>query len=249
MVKIDTNTMPAKFALSKPTLDPNSTIISHANAVLHDPRDDSIIVSLRHQEAVIKFSRATGDLKWILGPHQNWTPEFQPFLLDPVGTPFEWQYHQHAPMITPSGTLLLFDNGNYRAMPFDGRMPVENADNYSRAVEFSIDEVNMEVRQVWDYGRDNGERIFAHFIGDVDWLETTGNVLVHFGGTSFTDGVPNSDLGRGEISIRIVEVTHDSPAEKVFDLVIYNSEPTAQVRSYRSERISSLYPPGVALSR
>ena len=67
--------------------------------------------------------------------------------------------------------------------------PVENADNYTRAVEFSIDEVNMEVRQVWDYGRDDGERLFAHFIGDVDWLDTTGNVLVHFGGTSFTDGV------------------------------------------------------------
>ena len=41
----------------------------HANAVIEDPRDNSIIVSMRHQNAVIKFSRATGQLKWILGPH------------------------------------------------------------------------------------------------------------------------------------------------------------------------------------
>ena len=92
----------------------------HGNAVINDPRDDSIIISLRHQDAVVKFSRSTGELKWILGPHANWSQKFQPFLLKPVGEPFEWQYHQHSPVITPAGTLLLFDNGNYRARPFDG---------------------------------------------------------------------------------------------------------------------------------
>src|SRR4029077_15803913 len=50
----------------------------HANAVIEDPRDDSLIVSLRHQNAVIKFARSTGELKWILGPHENWGPAFQP---------------------------------------------------------------------------------------------------------------------------------------------------------------------------
>ena len=69
---------------------------AHANAVVYDPSDDTFIASLRHQDAVIKFSRATGELVWILGPHDNWTAEFQPFLLHPIDTPFEWQYHQHA---------------------------------------------------------------------------------------------------------------------------------------------------------
>ncbi len=84
---------------------------SHSNGVIEDPRDGSIIVSCRHLNTVLKFTR-TGQLKWILGPHANWDPEYQPFLLTPVGNPFEWQYGQHAPMLTPQGTLLLFDNGN-----------------------------------------------------------------------------------------------------------------------------------------
>jgi hypothetical protein len=86
----------------------------HENAVIEDPRDHSLIVSLRHQNAVIKFTRA-GQLKWILGPHENWGPAFQPYLLTPVGEPFAWNYAQHAPEITPQGTLLLYDNGDYRA--------------------------------------------------------------------------------------------------------------------------------------
>jgi hypothetical protein len=44
----------------------------HANAIIEDARDDSLIVSMRAQNAVIKFSRATGQVKWILGPHENW---------------------------------------------------------------------------------------------------------------------------------------------------------------------------------
>ena len=90
----------------------------HANAILEDPRDNSIVVSIRHQDAVIKFTR-NGQLKWILGPHANWGAQWQKYLLTPVGTPFEWQYAQHAPELTPQGTLLVYDDGNYRASPFE----------------------------------------------------------------------------------------------------------------------------------
>ena len=74
---------------------------STANAVIEDPRDDSLIVSMRHQNAVVKISRATGQLRWILGPPANWGPAWQPYLLKPVGTPFVWQYGQHSPILTP----------------------------------------------------------------------------------------------------------------------------------------------------
>ena len=95
----------------------------HSNAIIEDPSDDSLIMSMRMQNAVIKFSRATGQLRWILGPPANWGPAWQPYLLKPVGTPFVWQYAQHAPIITAQGTLMLFDNGNYRASPFDPPVP------------------------------------------------------------------------------------------------------------------------------
>ncbi len=215
---------------------------AHANAVINDPRDDSIIISLRHQDAVVKFSRSTGHLKWILGPHANWSPKFQPFLLNPIGEPFEWPYHQHAPTITPSGTILLFDNGNFRASPFDGNAKIPNGKNYSRAVEYAIDERNMEVRQVWEYGKNIPKLLYAGHIGDANSMKTTGNVLITFGGTSFTGSERNSDLGLGEVSTRIIEVTHDIPAVEVFDILVYDPEPDARLQVYRSERIPDLYP-------
>jgi hypothetical protein len=215
---------------------------AHVNSVVYDPRDDSIVISLRHQDAVVKFSHSTGDLKWILGSHANWSPEFQPFLLTPAGEPFEWQYHQHAAEITPSGTILMFDNGNLRASPFDGNAKTPDMQNYSRAVEYAIDEQNMEIRQVWEYGKDIAKPLYAGHIGSANWMKTTGNVLITFGGTSVTGGVHSSKLGLGTISTRIIEVTHDTPAVKAFDMLVYDPAPRARLQVYRSERIPDLYP-------
>ena len=215
---------------------------AHSNAVVYDPRDDSILVSVRHQDAVVKFSRATGDLVWILGPHDNWSPEFQSFLLHPVGTPFRWQYHQHSPMITGDGTLILFDNGNFRASPFDGNPQVPDSENFSRGVEYEIDEEAMEIRQVWEYGEAIEERLYSASFSDADWLGATGNVLMTFGNVSFVDGVSSEDLGLGQAHARIIETSDDTVPVKVFDLTAY--DPTGGVTTvYRSERIPSLYPP------
>jgi hypothetical protein len=215
---------------------------AHVNAVIHDPRDDSIIMSVRHQDAVVKFSRMTGDVEWILGPHANWSSEFQPFLLTPVGEPFEWQFHQHAPMITPSGTIVFFDNGNFRASPFDGNAKVPNNQNYSRAVEYAIDENKMEVQQIWEYGGNIDSPLYDGWISDANWMNATGNVLITFGANSFIGGVPNRDLGLGEISTSIIEVSHDTPATKVFELSLFDPTPNGRIQVYRSERIPDLYP-------
>ncbi len=214
---------------------------SHSNAVNYRLDDDSIIASVRYQDAVIKFSRETGNLQWILGPHDNWPSGFQQYLLTPVGSPFSWHFHQHAPMWTPSGTILLFDNGNHRASPFDGNVPMLDSESYSRSVEFEIDEIEMEVQQVWEYGESIPEQIYSRFISDADWLETTGNRLNTFGGTFYVGGVSSADLGLGEIHARIIETTDDVVPVKVFELIAY--DPTGgEIRVYRAERIPSLYP-------
>ncbi len=215
----------------------------HANAVIADPRDDSVIVSMRHQDAVIKFSWSTGKLKWILGPHENWSAEFQPYLLTPVGTPFEWSYAQHAPMITPQGTLLIYDDGNFRASPFLSGLP--DAANYSRAVEYRINEETMEVSQVWDYGRTNAPQIYTDRVGNADWLPQTGNVLVTFGNVNFVNGVVPDKVAPAATMARIQEVTHTATPQVVFDLAVFNfanSDPTyLGTFTYRSHRIADLY--------
>jgi hypothetical protein len=211
---------------------------THSNAVNYRLDDDSIIVSVRHQDAVIKFLRETGNLEWILGPHDNWSSEFEQFLLHPVGSEFRWQFHQHAPMWTGDGTLLLFDNGNRKASPFDGNAQTPQDQNFSRGVEFEIDEQVMQVQQVWEYGENIAERVYSFFISDADWLETMGNRLMTFGGVSFVGGVASIDLGLGVRHARIIETSGDV---KVFELWAYDPG-GGPITVYRSERIPSLYP-------
>ena len=211
---------------------------THDNAIIYDARDDSAIVSLRHADAVIKVGMATGELEWILGNHEGWKPPQKERLLEPVGD-IEWTFHQHAPMLTPHGTLLLYDNGNYRVRPYDEKPPL--SESYSRVVEYAVDEEAHTVSQVWEYGGPGDNRFFSNFGSDADWLPTTGNVLItHAGLTEDVAGTPDDtsdDIGWA----RIVEVTHTTPAEIVFDLVIKEG-PEVGWRVYRAERLASLYP-------
>ena len=63
---------------------PNHLDWTHGNGVSYDPSDDSVIVSLRHQDAVIKIDRATRQIKWILGDHKGWNETLSKKLLTPV---------------------------------------------------------------------------------------------------------------------------------------------------------------------
>jgi arylsulfate sulfotransferase len=214
----------------------------HANAIFEDTNDNSIIVSLRNQDAVVKFTRS-GQIKWILGPHENWGPEWQPYLLTPVGTPFEWNYAQHAPILTSQGTLLLYDDGNERAEPFDP--PIPYLTEYSRAAEFSIDETNMEVSQVWEFSDTNAEPLYTTALGNATLLPKTSNVLVNFGFIVLDNGAPPNQFAPNATAVRIREVTHQANPTVVFDLELADTGNTSTnylgYEVYRSYRIPDLY--------
>ncbi len=211
---------------------------SHTNAVSVDDSGRYVIASVRHQDAVVKIDWETGQLVWILGNHDGWGPEWQKYLLEPNG-PVVWPYHQHAPMITPDGTVLMFDNGNYRARPFQKQTAA--SDSFSRAVEYRVDEDRKEVTEVWSYGGPGDEPYFARFVGDADWMPTTGNILVNYGGlVSDNEGNPVAE-GNGHNWVRVVEVTHETPAEKVFELFI-DDGPPAGWSVFRTQRLPGLYP-------
>jgi arylsulfate sulfotransferase len=214
----------------------------HGNALIEDTNDNSIIVSLRNQNAVFKFSRA-GLLQWILGPPANWGTDFQPYLLTPVGTPFEWNYGQHAPMLTPQGTLLVYDNGNFRASPFGPQ--VADKDNFSRGVEYSIDQTNRQVSQVWESRQANGDRLYTPIIGKAQWLPQRQNILVTYGYITYINGVHPSAYSANATMVRIIEYTHDPVPKAVFDLSFFdyaNHSVTYYGNFvYRSLRIPDLY--------
>ena len=83
---------------------------SHSNALAYNPADDSVIMSLRHQDALAKIDLATGDLIWLLGTADNWNEPWSSKRLQPTGE-IEWQYHQHGSSFSGTGSIMLFDNG------------------------------------------------------------------------------------------------------------------------------------------
>ncbi|MFM1813917.1 MAG: Arylsulfate sulfotransferase AssT precursor [Pseudomonadota bacterium] len=192
---------------------------SHCNAVAYSAEDDSLIVSLRHQDCIVKFDYATGRLRWILGNHGNWKDAFKPYLLTPeAGT--EWQYHQHDCSFTGGGRILCFDNGNFRVPAFS--TPMDDTENYSRVVEFEVDEAARSVRQVWCYGGPGPDRIFACYQGGALRLPETGNTFMTFGGICFKDGRPTRENGSGAFGrARLIEATQSG--DVVLDLHIDDS--------------------------
>ena len=115
----------------------------HANGTCYDARDDSILVSLRTQDCIVKFDRS--DRRACAGSSARTATGDEPWsdkLLKPDAS-VAWQFHQHDCSITPAGTILCFDNGNHRAQPF--AQPTPAAQSYSRAVEFAVDEANGTV--------------------------------------------------------------------------------------------------------
>jgi hypothetical protein len=216
----------------------------HGNAVVDVPQDQCIIESLRDQNTVFKFSRATGALKWILSDPANWGPAWQPYLLKPVGEPFVWNYAQHAPMLTPQGTLLLYDDGNFQASPFAAQVPDKN--NYSRALEYSIDETNLQVSEVWDSSwQTNQDRLFTPILGKAQWLTQTRDVLVTYGYVTYINGSAPSSHSINATMSRIIEYTHDPIPQVVFDAEIWDPTNTSAgflgYGVYRALRIPDLY--------
>lgn len=215
---------------------------THTNGLFYEAETDSLILSIRKMNAVVKLDLAASELIWILSTDWGWSPEFRELLLTPIGD-VTFPFGQHAPKILPSGNLLIFDNGSTgRKYPGDEGFLATmqgSPESYSRAIEFEIDEDAGTVREVWAYGGPGSEYFYSEFVSEADRLPMTGNTLVHAGGQMVTaDGEPTGDFEAGRVWIALKEVT--SAGDKVFEAVI--DDPMREWASYRAERMPSLYP-------
>ena len=201
----------------------------HNNSVWYDKKTNSITLSGRHQDAVINIDYDTGKLNWILGDPEGWSDEYQKYFFKPVGDNFEWQWSQHAAMITPEGYVFLFDNGNNKSK--NEKNYVKAEDSYSRGVMYKIDTDKMTIEQVWEYGKERGSDFYSPYISDVDYLDKN-HYIVHSGGISYKDGkIQNQPAGLAEsdtLKSDTVELLDD---EVIFEMVL----PT---NTYRVEKMS-----------
>ena len=175
---------------------------AHINAATYDPADDSIIISVRHQSAVVKIGRDK-KVKWIMGAHKGWSDKFKPYLLQPIDKDgknivcedeytkcpgylsekggFDWTWTQHAALKVEQKSkngkihVSVFDNGDSRGM----EQPALVNMKYSRAVEYEIDEKNMTVKQVWEYGKQRGFEWFSPITSVVEYQPNRDTMFVY----------------------------------------------------------------------
>jgi len=96
--------------------------IYHWNSVEAD--GDGYVLSMRHEDAVYRIDRATGDIDWKLGGESR--PESLRVVGDPLSSDSTFG-GQHDARVLADGTLTVHDNGSQRSRP-------------PRAVRYAIDE-------------------------------------------------------------------------------------------------------------
>ena len=130
-----------------------------------------------------------------------------------------FMYHQHAPELKRRSDgrveMLVLDNGNVRASPSGSLIEPE----YSRAVNFVLDESSMQAAIDWSYGDTSGpDSWFSAAAGDADRMPDESGVM-------FVKSV-------GDAFIREVDLT-GAPR--------WNQEVEGEGELYRAEYYPSLY--------
>ena len=199
----------------------------HQNSVDYDESDNSIIISGRNQDMIMKLDYKTNKIVWIYSGKKksSWPKKYRSKVLTPTkGTSITGGQH---------GLYLLDKGKNYEdVILYDNNIDVTNGDKktsgkYSQAVQYHIDTKNMTIDQTWSYGKDLGKANFTSIIGYAE-RESNGNTLVDFGFKK-----------NGEES-NIIEV--DSDGNQVFNVTIENAASKAYVyRAYRVPFYSSSY--------
>lgn len=202
----------------------------HNNSVWYDKKTNSVTLSGRHQDAVINIDYDTGKLNWIIGDPTNWSDEYQKYFFTPVGKgEFEWQWSQHAAMITPEGYIFILDNGNNKSKLKEEYVAASNS--YTRGVMYKIDIENMTIEQIWEYGKDRGSTFYSPYISDVDYIAAN-HYIVHSGGIVYVDGInSNQPAGLSTGTTTLVSDTVELLDNKIiFELIL----PT---NNYRVEKM------------
>ncbi|EAI7262886.1 aryl-sulfate sulfotransferase [Campylobacter lari] len=213
---------------------------AHVNSIDYDLSDDSIIISSRHQSAIIKIGRDK-KVKWILGAHKGWGEKYKKALLQPIdkngkniiceddyskcpgyknkegGFDFTWTQHTAFRIDEKSNKryvyITAFDNGDARAIT----QPAFASMKYSRAVVYKIDQKNKTVEQIWEYGKQRGNKWFSPITSLAEYYKDKNSIMVY----SASAGMA-FDLSKG--------VAIGEPKPEIDEFKWGAKEPSVQIR-------------------
>jgi hypothetical protein len=194
----------------------------HTNSVQHTPWDGNLILSLRHQDWVIKINYrdglGDGSVLWRMGPEGDFTITTQG-TQNSTDALYPWFSHQHDAEFELRGgefggrrVMTIYDNGNTRRARF-------NTAATSRCQSFAVDEqartVNLNV---------NGDQgVYSAAVGSAQLL-TNGNFSCASGAISGGAGPYGQTI------------ENDRSGNRVYIK-------QWQTRTYRSFRMESMYTP------
>jgi arylsulfate sulfotransferase len=196
---------------------------THTNAIIYSPDDGNLIISIRHQNWLVKVDYANGagagDILWKLGYQGDFT-------LAGGTDPTDWFYAQHGPSFTTTNTtgkfgLALFDNGDDRVFPSGVTCgtPGQPPCLYSTVQLLDIDETAKTATFTFHPTTPT----YSFFGGNAEILKNGNLAFCESAGGPGTAG-------------DIYEITQGSASQTVWKMQI-----TGQY-AYRGQRIPSFYP-------
>jgi arylsulfate sulfotransferase len=197
---------------------------THTNAILYSPDDGNLVISIRHQNWLVKINyqngQGNGDIVWHLGYQGDFT-------LVGGTDPTDWFWAQHGPSFVTANTtgvfsMILFDNGDDRVFASGITCGATGAPPclYSTVPMLQLDETAMTATIVSNPVTPN----YSFFGGNAEVL-ANGNI-------EFCEaaGGPAGNTGT------IYEMTPTNPQQQVWQMQIPGIE------TYRGFRLPSLYP-------
>jgi len=196
---------------------------THSNAVVYSPDDGNFLVSIRHQNWIVKvdyqYGAGTGAVLWKLG-------EGGDFTLQGAVDPTDWFYAQHDPNFVSANTtgvfqLGLMDNGDDREFPTGVTCDAAGAPpcHYSTIPIMQIDENAKTASFLFHQVQPTS--LYSSFAGSTRVLANS-NIEYNLAGVG-TDAYT-------------FEVTPTSTPQVVWQMHLIGSN------TYRSFRMPSLYP-------
>lgn len=209
----------------------------HMNSI--DNIEEDVIVSSNWQSTILR-NDWEGNIKWMLGNPSGYPNTYSKYFLKPIGANFEYPYNQHAVEVLNdldnnlnTVDIIVFDNGSSRnavdlelQRKISANLVVEPA-LYSRLVHYRINEVNMTVEQIWQYGKNRPE-LFSAYRGDADLLDN-GNVL----GTFDIEHTTGDNIIRNTTYVEV-----DSVGNVVWECWATSSNDVNVYLDYRLERMN-----------